>query len=82
MGLRETKLQENALYSPPKIIGNFKSSRLRWVGHVARMEQSRNECRVLVGKREGNRDLGRPRRGWEDNIKKDLREMGVILETG
>ena len=49
---------------------------LRWAGHIARMEQSRNAYRVLVGKSEGKRPLGRPRHRWEDNIKMDLREVG------
>ena len=49
---------------------------MRWAGHIARMEQSRNTYRVLVGKPEGKRSLGRPRRRWEDNIKMDLREVG------
>ena len=65
-----------ALYSSPNIIRNFKSSRMRWAGHVARMEKSRNTYRVLVGKPEGKRPLGRSRRRWEDNIKMDLREVG------
>ena len=87
MGPRETKLQENGesyrmlatvhtLYSSPHIIRNLKSKRLRWAGHVARMEPSRNACRVLVGKPEGKRPLRRPCRRWEDNIKMDLREVG------
>ena len=63
-------------YSSPNIIRSFKSRRLRWAGHVARMEQSRNAYRVLVRKPEEKRPLGRPRRRWEDNIKMDLREMG------
>ena len=66
----------HALYSSPNIIRNLKSRRLRWVGPVARMDQSRNTCTVLVGKPEGKRPLGRPRRRWEDNIKMDLREVG------
>ena len=66
----------HALYSSPNIIRNLKSRRLRWVGHVARMEQSRNACRVLVGKPDEERPLGRPRRRWEDNIKMELREVG------
>ena len=49
--------------------------RLRWAGHVERMEQFRNAYRVLVGKPESKRPLGRPRRRWED-IKMDLREVG------
>ncbi|KAJ4440144.1 hypothetical protein ANN_08282 [Periplaneta americana] len=55
---------------------NIKSRRLRWAGHVARMGKSRNAYRVLVGRPEGKRSLGRPRRRWEDNIKMDLREVG------
>ena len=62
----------HALYSSPNIIRSLKSRRLRWAGHVARMEQSRNAYRVLVQKPEGKRPLGRPRRRWEDNIKMDL----------
>ena len=52
----------HALYSSPNIIRSLKSRRLRWAGRVARMEQPRNACRVLVGKPEGRRPLGRPRR--------------------
>ena len=63
-------------YSSPNIIRNLKSGRLRWAGHVARMEQSRNAYRVLVGNPEWKRPLGRPSRRWEDNIKTDLREVG------
>ena len=66
----------HALYSSPNIIRNLKSKRLRWAGHVSRMEQFRNAYRVLVGKPESKRPLGRPRRRWEDNIKMDLREVG------
>ncbi|KAJ4449257.1 hypothetical protein ANN_00654 [Periplaneta americana] len=66
----------HALYSSPDIIRNIKSRRLRWAGHVARMGESRNAYRVLVGRPEGKRPLGRPRHGWEDNIKMDLREVG------
>ncbi|KAJ4441575.1 hypothetical protein ANN_11431 [Periplaneta americana] len=66
----------HAFYSSPDIIRNIKSRRLRWAGHVARMGESRNAYRVLVGRQEGKRPLGRPRRRWEDNIKTDLREVG------
>ena len=66
----------HALYSSPNIIRSPKSRRLRWAGHLARMDQSRNVYRVLVGKPEGKRHLGRPRRRWEDNIRMDLREVG------
>ncbi|KAJ4431420.1 hypothetical protein ANN_20017, partial [Periplaneta americana] len=70
------KAELHALYSSPDIIRNIKSRRLRWAGHVARMGESRNAYRVLVGRPEGKRPLGRPRRRWEDNIKMDLREVG------
>ncbi|KAJ4440738.1 hypothetical protein ANN_08962 [Periplaneta americana] len=72
--LHNTEL--HALYSSPDIIRNLKSRRLRWAGHVARMGESRNAYGVLVGRPEGKRPLGRPRRRWEDNIKMDLREVG------
>ena len=65
----------HALYSSPNIIMSFKSRRLRWAGHIAGMEQSRNAYRVLVGKPEGKRPLGRPRHRWEDHLKMDLKEM-------
>ena len=66
----------HALYSSPNIIRNLKSKRLRWAGYVARMEKFRNAYRVLVGKPESKKPLGRPKRRWEDNIKMDLREVG------
>jgi hypothetical protein len=50
---------------------------MRWVGHVARKWEGRSVYRVLVGRPEGKRPLGRPRRRWEDNIKMDLREIGI-----
>ena len=53
-----------------------KSRRMRWAGHVACMGEGRGVHRVLVGKPEGKRPLGRPRRRWEDNIKMDLQEGG------
>ena len=53
-----------------------KSRRMRWAGHVAHMGEDRGVQRVLVGKSEGKRPLGRPRRRWEDNIKMDLQEVG------
>jgi hypothetical protein len=64
------------LYSSPDIIRQIKSRRMRWAGHVARMGEGRKVYRVLVGKPEGKRPLGRPRRRWEEEIKMDLREIG------
>jgi hypothetical protein len=66
----------NDLYSSPNIIRVIKSRRMRWAGHVARMGEERVAYRILVGRPEGRRPLGRPRRRWEDNIKMDLREVG------
>jgi hypothetical protein len=66
----------HSLYSSPNIVRVIKSRRMRWAGHVARME-GRGVCRVLVGRPEEKRPLGRPRRRWEDNIKMDLRETGI-----
>jgi hypothetical protein len=64
------------LYSSPNIIRIIKSRRMRWVGHVARMGEKRNAYRLLVGKPEGKRPLGRTRRRCVDNIRMDLGEVG------
>ena len=66
----------NDLYFLPNIVRVVKSRRMRWAGHVARMGEGRGVHRVLVGKSKEMRQLGRPRRGWEDNIKMDLQEVG------
>ena len=66
----------NNLFSSPNIVWVIKSRRMRWAGHVARMGEDRVVHRVVVGKPEGKRPLGRPRRRWEDNIKKDHQEVG------
>jgi hypothetical protein len=66
------------LYSSPDIIRQVKSSQgERWAGHVARMGEERKVYKVLVGKPERKRPLGRPRRRWEDAIRMDLREIGL-----
>jgi hypothetical protein len=65
----------NGLYSLPSIVRVIKSRRMRWVGHIARMGEGRGMYRVLVGKPEGKRPLGRPRRRWEDNIRMDRQEV-------
>jgi hypothetical protein len=62
----------NDLYSSLNIIRVIKSRRMRWAGHVARM--GRDAYRIFVGRSEGRRALGRPRRRWEDNVKMDLQD--------
>jgi len=66
----------NDLYSSPNIVRVIKSRRMRWAGHVARMGGEKVVYRVLVGKPEGRRPLGRPGRRWVDNIRMDLQEVG------
>jgi len=66
----------NDLYSLPNIVRVVKSRRMRWAGHVARMGEDRDVHKVLVGKPEGKRTLGRPRHRWENNIKLDFQEVG------
>ena len=68
------------LYSLPNIVRVVKSRRMRWAGHVARMGEGRGVPRVLVGKPEGKRPPGRPRRRWEDNIETDLKEVGEVRD--
>ena len=63
------------LYFLPNIVRVVKSRRMKWEGHMAPMGQGRGVYRVLVGKPEGKRPLGRPRRRWEDNIKMGLQEV-------
>jgi hypothetical protein len=64
------------LYSSPSIVRVIKARRMRWAGYVARMGEVRSAYNILVGRPEGRRSLGRPRRRWENNIKIDLREIG------
>jgi hypothetical protein len=64
----------HSLYSLLNIVRTIKSRRMRWAGHVARMWEGRSVYRVLVGRSEWKRPLGRP---WEDNIKMDLWEIGI-----
>jgi hypothetical protein len=65
------------LYSSPDIIRQIKSRRMRWARHVARMGEERKLYKVLVGKPEGKKPLGRLRRRWGDGIRMDLRETGL-----
>jgi len=66
----------NDLYCSPNIVRVLKSRRMRWVGHVARMGEERGAYRVLVGKPEGRRPPGRPRRRWVNTIRMDLQDVG------
>ena len=74
----------NGLYSSLNIVRVIKSRKMRWAGHVARLGKERGAYRVLVGKPEGKRPLGRPRRRWVDNIRMDLQEVdcGHVDWTG
>jgi hypothetical protein len=67
------------LYSSPSIVRIIKLRMMRWAGHVARMGEKRNVYRLLVGKPEGKRPLGRPRSRWIDNIKMDLLEIRLSV---
>jgi hypothetical protein len=68
------------LYSSSNFIREMSSRRMRWAGHGARMGEERKVCTVLVGKPEGNTQLVRPRRRWEDGIRMDRREVGSAGE--
>jgi hypothetical protein len=65
----------HSLYRSPNIVRVIKSRSLRWVGHVAIMEEGRSTFKILTGKTTGMRPLGRPRRRWENNIRMDLEEI-------
>jgi hypothetical protein len=71
--LHNEKLHD--LYSSPSIIRIMKSRRIRWAGHIARMGEKRNAYRLLVGKPEGKRPIGSPRRRWANDIKMDHLEI-------
>jgi len=70
------------LYSSPNNVRVIKSRRIRWAGHVTLMGEERGVYRFLVGKPEGRRPLGRPRRRWVNNIRMDLQEVYVGIWTG
>jgi hypothetical protein len=76
-GWRKLNNEElHGLYSSPSIVKVIKARRMRWAGYVACMGEVRGTYNILVGRPEGSRPLGRPRRRWEDSIKMDLREIG------
>ena len=66
------------MYRSPNIVRVIKSRRLRWAGYVAKMEEGRNAFRILTGKSTGKRPLGRRGCTWEDNIRMDIEEIGII----
>jgi hypothetical protein len=68
----------NDLYSSPNIIQVIKLRRMRWTGHVECTGQRKGAHRILVGRPEGRRSLGRPRHIWEDNTKMDIQEVGLV----
>jgi hypothetical protein len=65
------------LYRSSNIFRLIKSRRLRWAGHVARMEADRSASKILTSKPTGNRPLVRTRRRWEDNIRIDVKQIGI-----
>ena len=66
-----------SLYHSLNILREIKSKRLRWTSHVGRLEESRSAFKILTGKPTGKKPLGRPRHRWEDNIRVDLKEIGI-----
>jgi hypothetical protein len=68
------------LYSSPGIVRVMKARRMRWAGNVTRMVEVRGAYNILVGRPEGSRPLGRPKRRWEDNTSMDLREIWFVDE--
>jgi hypothetical protein len=76
-GWRKLQNEElHGLYSSPSIVRVIKARRMRWAGRMVHLGEVRGAYNILVGKPEGRRPLGRPRRRWEDNIKRDFREIG------
>ena len=65
------------MYRSPNIIRVIKSRRLRWAGHVARLEEGRSAFKIFTGKPTGKIPLGRPRRRWDDYIRMDPREIDI-----
>ena len=72
-------MELHSLYRSSNIVRVIKSKRLRWTGHVTRMEESRSALKILTGKPTGKRPLWRPKHRWEDNIRMDLKEIGINM---
>jgi hypothetical protein len=69
------------LYRSPNVDRVVKARRLKWVGHVARMEEGRSAFKILTSELTGKRPFGRPRRRWEDNIRIDIQEIGINMRN-
>ena len=74
---RPTNKEVDSLYRSANIVKAIKSRRLKWAGHVARIEEGRSAFKILTGKPRGKRPLGRHRRRWEENIRMDFEEIGI-----
>jgi hypothetical protein len=80
-GVEGSTMRKFIVYRSPNIVRVIKYRRLRWAGHVARMEQGRSAFKILIGTPAGKRPLGRPRCRWEDIIKMDLKEIGINMRN-
>ena len=75
--MRSVEVSIKSLFRLPNIVRVIKSRRLRWACHVARMEEGRSAFKMSIGTPAGRRPLGRPRRRWEDNIRMNIKEIGI-----
>ena len=69
------------MYRSRNIVSGIKGRRLRWAGHVARMKEGRSVFKILTGKPTEKKHLGKPRRRWEDNIRMNLKEIGINMRN-
>ncbi|PSN56106.1 hypothetical protein C0J52_10651 [Blattella germanica] len=70
------------LFGQPDIVVKIKQERIRWAGHVQRISETGTAKKVFIGKLEGRRRRGRPRKRWIDDVEEDLRKMGVTVDAG